>query len=88
MNITLHPQFKKSYKKRISSNIKLSLKTEERIIIFKSEPKNSTLKNHGLTGAKKGLRAFSITGDIRIVYLPVSEEKVVFIDIGSHNQIY
>ncbi|MBI2597366.1 type II toxin-antitoxin system mRNA interferase toxin, RelE/StbE family [Candidatus Daviesbacteria bacterium] len=88
MKVNLYHGFVKAYKKRIAPNIKLVSKTEERISLFKSNPKNPLLKDHGLTGAKKNLRVFSITGDIRIVYLPVSEEEVTFINIGSHNQVY
>lgn len=88
MKIRLHRLFKKYYRGRIISSPKLVIQTTERIAIFKSDPRNPLLKDHSLTGAKKELRAFSITGDIRIVYLPVSEEEVIFIDIGSHNQVY
>lgn len=88
MKIRLHRLFNKSYKSRIAPTHKLILQTEERISLFKIYPKSSILKDHGLTGAKKGLRAFSITSDIRIVYIPVSKNEVIFIDIGSHNQVY
>ena len=88
MKINLHPHFKKAYKSRIGPNKKLVKQTEERIALFKDNPGNPLLKDHGLTGAKRELRTFSITGDIRLVYLPISKEEVVFLDIGSHNQIY
>lgn len=88
MRVKLHHLFEKSYKARVASSKKLISQTEERIALFKSDPKNSLLKDHRLTGAKKKLRAFSVTGNIRIVYLPVSDTEVVFIDIGSHNQVY
>lgn len=88
MRISLHPQFKKFYKNRIATDKKLIKQTEARIALFKGDPKNPLLKDHGLTGAKKELRAFSVTGDIRIVYLPVSEDEVIFLNIGSHNQVY
>ena len=88
MKISLHPSFKKAYKVRIAQNKKLAKQTEDRITLFKNNPKNPLLKDHGLTGAKRLLRSFSITGDIRVVYLPISKEETVFLDIGSHNQIY
>lgn len=88
MKIRLHRLFEKSYKSRILPIQKLVLQTEERISIFKVDRQNSILKDHGLSGAKRGLRAFSVTGDIRIVYFPLSEDEVMFIDIGSHNQVY
>ncbi len=34
------------------------------------------------------LRAFSVTGDIRIVYFEINDESVLFLDIGTHNQVY
>lgn len=88
MKIKLNRKFEKSYKGRIASNQKLILQTQERINLFVADVKNPILKDHGLIGAKRGLRAFCITGDIRIVYMPVSDEEVEFIDIGSHNQVY
>ena len=90
MKIRLHPRFKKNYKIRISLNHKLSLQTKERIELFRSDPNNPILKDHTLIGAKKGLRSFSITGDIRIIYQPADTEngEIIFYDIGSHNQVY
>lgn len=88
MKIELHPDFKKSYKKRISNNPKLVLKTTQRINLFQDNSNNPILGDHQLKGSKNNLRAFSITGDIRIVYLKVSENHIVLLDIGTHNQVY
>lgn len=88
MTIRFHPSFKKAYKSRILPNKKLRTKTIEKIRLFQENPANQVLKNNSLTGAKKRLRAFSVAGDIRIVYLPISEDEVIFLDIGSHNQVY
>lgn len=90
MKIRLHPRFKKSYKNRVALNQKLNLQTEERLTLFKTDPNSPLLKDHALTGTKKGLRSFSITGDIRVVYQPAEPEndEIVFYDIGSHNQVY
>ena len=46
------------------------------------------LKNHPLTGAKRELRSFSVTGDVRIVYQLSGDDDAIFFDIGSHNQVY
>lgn len=88
MQIRFHAHFEKAYKNRVALNKKLVSQTEKRIALFEFNPKNPILKDHALSGTKKGLRAFSITGDIRVVYLPISENEVVFIDIGTHNQVY
>lgn len=88
MNIKFHPSYKKAYQKRILTNKKLDVRAVERIKLFKENPLNPILKDHQLVGEKSSFRAFSITGDIRIVYLPVSEDEVIFLNIGSHNQVY
>ena len=88
IQIELHHSFVKSFDKRIKSNPKLVTKTQKRIELFKNNPANQILKDHQLIGPKHNFRAFSITGDIRIVYYQKSDKFVVFLDIGSHNQVY
>lgn len=88
MKTELHPQFIKSYNKRVAKNIKLVKKVSERLKLFNEDPTNPLLKDHVLSGKKSHLRAFWITGDIRIVYLPISNEHALLLDIGSHNQVY
>ena len=88
MRITLHQNFEKSYKVRIAKNTKLILQVEERIKRFQKDPTDSILRDHVLKGSKKGFRSFSVTGNIRILYIPVSKDQVILIDIGTHNQVY
>lgn len=88
MKIKLHRRFEKSYKSRIASNKKLVLQTAERIKLFKANPQSPLLRNHELVGTKKAMCSFSIAGDIRIVYTQINEDEVMFMDIGSHNQVY
>ena len=88
MKVHRHPSFKKSYKQRIANNPKLITKVATRLNLFQQDPNNPVLKNHALVGKKLGFRAFSVTGDIRIVYSPVSENEAILLDIGSHNQVY
>lgn len=88
MRIERHPNFKKSYKKRIAKSPQLVSKTEDRITLFKNDPTNSVLKDHQLTGTKNAFRSFSITGDTRIIYLRISKDHVILLDIGTHNQVY
>ncbi|MDO8609629.1 MAG: type II toxin-antitoxin system mRNA interferase toxin, RelE/StbE family [bacterium] len=48
---------------------------------------NPLLKDHKLIGSLNGLRAFSITGDVRVVYR-IEGDILELYDIGSHNQVY
>lgn len=88
MKIFTHNSFEKAYSKRIKNNPKLVAKTKERLAQFELDPNNPVLKDHALSGTKKGLRAFSITGNYRVVYKPQSNTEVILVDIGTHNQVY
>ena len=86
MRIKLHKQFKKQYKKLPAHT---QDKTKVVITIFARDPHDVRLKNHALTGKLQGLRAISVTGDIRIIFEEHRDYMlVVFLDIGTHNRVY
>lgn len=87
MEIKHHKKFQKNYKARIAPYPKLSSRFAKRLGLFIRNPNDLLLKDHGLTGEKYGYRAFSITGDVRVVY-KIVENTIWFYDIGSHNQVY
>lgn len=88
MIVEWHESFQKAYKQRIRSDVKLVRRVKERLETFQNNPQNPLLRDHALTGIRHGQRAFSITGDIRIVYFPVNDTHVLLLDIGTHNQVY
>jgi len=79
--------FKKAYSKRVSHRKNLVSRFEERYDLFEENPTNPTLQDHVLSGKLEGFRAFSITGDIRVVY-HIYDNVAYFVDIGTHNQVY
>ncbi len=87
MTVRLHATFTKSYQKRVKPFPKLVKQFQQRLELFISNPKHLQLKDHALQGEKKTFRAFSITGDIRVVYY-IHDNIAFLIDIGSHNQVY
>lgn len=56
--------------------------------MFMDNPRHPLLRDHALKGAKEGLRAFWVTGDVRIIYHRIGEDEVEFLDIGTHAQVY
>jgi addiction module RelE/StbE family toxin len=87
MKIEAKKKFIRIFEKRFRSDRALQKKFKERTKMFESNPSNPFLHDHKLTGDKEGFRAFSITGDIRVIY--VMEKGIAyFLDIGTHNQIY
>jgi len=87
MKIEASHTFIKNFKKRFTHQPEVKKKFFERVKLFSVDPTNPLLKDHPLKGKKIGLRAFSITRDIRVVYY-VKEKTVYFLDIGTHNQVY
>jgi len=87
MKIHYHKDFIKSYRKRILHNVSLDKRFKERLKLFIENSPSPILKDHLLKGRKLGYRAFSITGDIRVVYEEV-DDGVLLLDIGTHNQVY
>jgi len=87
VEINYTKKFRKSYRQRIKKNKNLIRKFNDRLQIFLQDSDNPLLKDHKLAGAKKHLRAFSITGDIRVIYF-LKGNIVNLVDIGTHNQVY
>jgi addiction module RelE/StbE family toxin len=87
MKIKYHKDFLKNYKKRIKPYPKLVAQFTKQLNKFIKNSKETSLKDHKLIGKKKNFRAFSVTGDIRIVYIIINNEIWLY-DIGSHNQVY
>ncbi len=89
MEVSFSETFKKTFKKRIKgTNTEITF--WQKLEIFVSNPFDSKLKTHKLSGKLKGLWSFSIEYDIRVVFYFTKDkpEKAVFIDIGTHNEVY
>jgi mRNA-degrading endonuclease YafQ of YafQ-DinJ toxin-antitoxin module len=79
--------FEKNYKKRIRPNKQLDKQFESRLVLFLKGKHGYPLDDHALKGKLQGKRAFSVANDIRVVYEETTE-AYIFLDIGSHNQVY
>ncbi len=89
MEVSFSAAFKKAFKKRIKNTI---LETEFwiRLETFTKEPFNTKLKTHKLSGKLKGLWSFSIEQNLRVIFYFTKDKpiKAIFVDIGSHDEVY
>jgi mRNA-degrading endonuclease YafQ of YafQ-DinJ toxin-antitoxin module len=85
--IKFSKRFLKHYKQRIVRQKKLSKAFDRRYLQFAKGERGYPLNNHALTGGLSGKRAFSIAADIRVIYVETPTDTI-FLDIGTHNQIY
>ncbi len=80
--------FKKHFNKRILPHSNLLEKFNHRLDLFIKDQSHPMLRDHRLIGKLNQARSFSITGDIRIIYLQIKPNHFIFLDIGTHNQVY
>jgi len=79
--------FDQHFKARILPHENLVKQLELRLQMFIEGVRGNPLNDRGLKGTKRIFRAWSVTGDIRVVYKE-TEEYYEFLDIGTHNQVY
>jgi addiction module RelE/StbE family toxin len=86
MEILTHRSFEKAYAKLDSRQRNL---VNRAITLFMEDRSNPALRDHPLKGKLAGLRSFSASWDLRVIY---REEggfvTVILIDAGTHNQVY
>ena len=89
MEVSFRKSFRKSFGKRIKST---ETRTEfwVRLELFIQDPFDPKLKTHKLSGKLKNLWSFSIENDVRVVFFFTDDKpkRAVFVDLGSHNEVY
>jgi mRNA-degrading endonuclease YafQ of YafQ-DinJ toxin-antitoxin module len=88
-NIHFNSHFTKSfefYKRGL--NKKQKEKIAEIFNVFKKDCFDLRLKTHKLGGIMKDLWSFSINYSDRIVFYFLNDSDVLFVDIGSHDEVY
>lgn len=86
MQIKFHNTFTKQYSKL---NKQQQKKVDLTIGKFILNPFDKSLRNHKLKGKLKGFRAISAEFDLRLVFnLKDKYMEVVFLYVGTHNQVY
>ncbi|MBI2453494.1 type II toxin-antitoxin system mRNA interferase toxin, RelE/StbE family [Candidatus Peregrinibacteria bacterium] len=85
MRIIFTEGFKKKYKRL---QPKIQKQFEKRLELFIKNQNHPLLKVHPLKGNLVGCRAFSVTGDFRVIYRLLDQNNAKLIDIGTHCQVY
>ncbi|PSB00954.1 type II toxin-antitoxin system mRNA interferase toxin, RelE/StbE family [Merismopedia glauca CCAP 1448/3] len=61
---------------------------QQRVDLFVQEPFHPSLRTHALSGHLEGCWSLSITYEYRLIFKFISEERVLLIDLGSHDEVY
>jgi mRNA-degrading endonuclease YafQ of YafQ-DinJ toxin-antitoxin module len=89
MEVSYSDSFRKVFKKRIKST-EIEPEFWIRMQLFINDPFDTKLKTHKLSGKLKDLWCFSIEYDLRVVFYFTKDKpkKAVFVDIGTHDEVY
>lgn len=85
MKIKFHKNFEKQYKALKKSQKK---KAQERLELFLDNQFHQILNNHSLKGKYLDYRSINIGGDLRAIYKLTIDNECIFVEIGTHNQLY
>lgn len=88
MEVSFSSAFKRAFKKRIKGNTDLEEKFWQKLEEFTVDPYDPSLKMHKLSGKLKEFLSFSVDYDERVLFYFTEDEKAVFVDIGSHDEVY
>ncbi|OGG19817.1 hypothetical protein A3D03_00975 [Candidatus Gottesmanbacteria bacterium RIFCSPHIGHO2_02_FULL_40_13] len=87
MRIFLSLSYIRQYRRKIRNNPQLAGKVKEKISAFKTNPANPNLYLHKLKRKKQEAWSFSVERNLRILFIYIPE-GVLFIHIGSHDEVY
>jgi len=78
-------KFQKHYKKQTEA-VKQSARKQEKL--FLRNAFDPQLETHKLHGKYKEAWAYSVTRKIRIKFIFVTSDIVMYLDIGTHDEVY
>ena len=88
MQIEFSGRFLKSFKKLVSRRPEVAISVLQKVLLFSNDPFSPSLALHKLKGRLNDVWSFSVENDVRIIVDREDPNKVVFVDIGSHDQVY
>lgn len=88
VEISFSSSFRRAFKKRIKGNLDLEAKFWQKVEQFTIDPFDQSLKTHKLSGKLKDLWSFSVEYDERVLFYFTEDGNAVFVDIGSHDEVY
>jgi len=86
--IVLSSRFRKAFKRKIRGNKILETRFRDRAAIFENSPFDPRLKTHKLSGELYDLWSFSVDYDVRVIFSFMEANRVLFVDIGTHDEVY
>ena len=87
IEVVFSSSFKRAFKK-ISKNKIIEKKFWEKLEVFIEDPFDKSLRTHKLSGKLQGLWSYTVGYDLRVIFYFKDKTHAVFIDIGTHSEVY
>lgn len=87
IEVAFSSPFKRAFKK-VSKNKALEKKFWEKVELFIENPYDSRLRTHKLSGKLYQLSSFTVDYDLRVIFYFTDKTHAIFVDIGTHNEVY
>ena len=81
-------RFRKAFKRKVRGKKNLEARFRQRVAIFQNDPFDPRLRTHRLAGQLEGWWSFSIGYDVRVVFSFGEPNRALFVDIGTHEEVY
>jgi mRNA-degrading endonuclease YafQ of YafQ-DinJ toxin-antitoxin module len=88
INLIWGSRFKRAYRRTVKAHPHLKDKIAEYLEVFADDPFHPPLRVHKLSGKLKGLWAFVVEYDCRVVFRFLEDGNALLIDIGKHDEVY
>ena len=85
MNIDYSKSFDRQFTKLSINHKQLA---SDAIELFIDDPFNDSLRNHPLKDKWTNYRSITFDDDLRLHYLVINKTTVLFVDVGTHNELY
>jgi addiction module RelE/StbE family toxin len=85
--IAFSSSFKRAFRKRMRKDTEFEAKFWRRVESFLADSFSPGLRAHKLSGNLKDLWSFSIDSDLRVIFY-FEGDLAVFIDLGTHDEVY
>ncbi|MEO6760796.1 MAG: type II toxin-antitoxin system mRNA interferase toxin, RelE/StbE family [Candidatus Saccharimonadales bacterium] len=85
MDVDFTRAFNKQFEKLIR---KKQDQVRQAVALFLQDTATPSLHNHGLTGEWQGFRSIRVGGDLRLHFRVITDNRVLFVAVGSHSQLY
>jgi addiction module RelE/StbE family toxin len=85
MDVDFTKSFNKQYQKLPTKQQK---QTMEAVALFLQDETSPLLRKHGLKGEWLAHYSISAGGDLRLHFRVISDQKVLFVAVGTHSQLY